>query len=299
MRAGFTRSNGVTKHVLAGALAVVAALGLLIAVPAARADQWSKTYSVSGKPSVHVTASDGNVQIQRGGSGSVEVRISSNRVNVSQDARISENQSGNNIEISVRPRMMGWFHWGMSGSDKLTVTVTVPSESDLNIETSDGNIQGSQISGQLQLTSADGNLSLDGMRGNMRFHTGDGNIDARNLDGSLDADTGDGTVTLHGRFDSLSARSGDGDILVEAAENSQAGSSGWNLKSGDGNIEVRVPSSFKANLEAHTGDGRISVNFPITISGSLSESNMSAKLNGGGPTLMVRTGDGSIRIEKQ
>ena len=71
------------------------------------------------------------------------------------------------------------------------------------------------------------------------------------------------------------------------------------LKSGDGNLSLRVPGGFRANLEARTGDGRITVDFPVTVSGSFDEKSMSAKINGGGPTVSMITGDGSIRVEHQ
>lgn len=271
-------------------------LGLLLAT-AARADQWSKTYTVSGKPVIHLTVSDGNIQIARGGAGSVMVRVDSSHINVSSDAHISESQSGNNIDISIRSSAMHWFHIG--GGSAVTVTVTVPSNADLNMSSGDGSISASQISGQIELNSGDGSLDINHLGGTLRLHTGDGSINARDLDGNLDADTGDGTVTLQGRLDGVKARSGDGDIRVEAAANSQPGSSGWELKSGDGNLSLRVPGGFRANLEARTGDGRITVDFPVTVSGSFDEKSMSAKINGGGPTVTMITGDGSIRVEHQ
>ena len=200
-------------------------LGLLLAT-AAHADQWSKTYTVSGKPVIHLTVSDGNIQIARGGAGSVMVRVDSSRINVSSDAHISESQSGNNIDISIRTNAMRWFHIG--GSSSVTVTVTVPPNADLNMNSGDGSISASQISGQIELNSGDGSLDINHLGGSLRLHTGDGSINARDLDGNVDADTGDGTVTLQGRMDGLKARSGDGDIRVEAAANSQPGGSGWN-----------------------------------------------------------------------
>ncbi|MGA7842379.1 MAG: DUF4097 family beta strand repeat-containing protein, partial [Candidatus Acidiferrales bacterium] len=72
----------------------------------------------------------------------------------------------------------------------------------------------------------------------------------------------------------------------------------WNLHSGDGHITLRVPSDLNAMLDAHTGDGSITLDIPIQVSGSLSHSSVRGKLNGGGPTLAISSGDGSIHIEK-
>jgi DUF4097 and DUF4098 domain-containing protein YvlB len=276
----------------------LAATALLLAIPAARADEWSKHYDVNGRPALHLSVSDGDVQIQRGSGNAVDVRIDTRHRTISNDVHISETQSGNSIEISIRPRAMHWFNWGVNTGTGLTVVISVPDEADLDIDSGDGNIIASSVSGKIQLRTSDGNMSANDLKGTLRLHSGDGHIVTKDTDGSLEADTGDGNMSLQGRFDSLDARTGDGTIQVEAAANSQPGSSGWKLKSGDGNIILRMPSTFNANLEAHTGDGRISVNFPLTVSGTLDPSNLTAKINGGGPIVEVRTGDGNISIER-
>jgi hypothetical protein len=59
---------------------------------------------------------------------------------------------------------------------------------------------------------------------------------------------------------------------------------------------VRVPKTLAADLEAHTGDGHIRFDLPVTTNGAKDEHTSQAKLNGGGPALVVRTGDGSITV---
>ena len=38
------------------------------------------------------------------------------------------------------------------------------------------------------------------------------------------------------------------------------------------------------------------MNFPITTSGTVGNHDLRGKINGGGPTLKIRTSDGSIRV---
>ena len=59
-----------------------------------------------------------------------------------------------------------------------------------------------------------------------------------------------------------------------------------------------IPADLAADVDAKTGDGSITVNIPLTINGSLSHSSVHGKLNGGGQTLSISSGDGSIRLEK-
>jgi hypothetical protein len=55
---------------------------------------------------------------------------------------------------------------------------------------------------------------------------------------------------------------------------------------------------MSADLVVDTGDGHVRVDFPVTVTGSLKENHIRGKLNGGGPLLELRTGDGNIVLGK-
>src|SRR5947207_11794720 len=114
---------------------------------------------------------------------------------------------------------------------------------------------------------------------------------------TLNAETRDGNIRTSGRFDTLTLHTGDGNINAEAEAGSKS-TSGWNLYTGDGNIALRLPSDFAADLDAETGDGRVNIDFPLTTNGSAKERTVRGKINGGGPPLELRTGDGNIDLEK-
>jgi hypothetical protein len=73
-------------------------------------------------------------------------------------------------------------------------------------------------------------------------------------------------------------------------------SGNWHIRTGDGPVELALPGDFKANVEASTGDGHITMGIPITLQGDLGKSHIRGTLNGGGASLVLRTGDGPIRI---
>jgi len=52
------------------------------------------------------------------------------------------------------------------------------------------------------------------------------------------------------------------------------------------------------DLDVHTGDGRVRVDLPAVVQGSVRHSEFRGKLNGGGSPLVVRTNDGTIRVER-
>ena len=255
-------------------LALVVLLALVSA--SARADEWNHSYPVTGKPEVVVNANDGDVEVSVGSGQQVDVRVITRGWKIKDDVQVTGNQSGNHVEIKLHKISRVCFGVCVQS---IRVEVRVPRESDLNIRTDDGNVR------------------VDNVRGNLQFETGDGDVRVRDVEGSLHADTHDGNVEVHGRFDVLSLHTGDGNIDADVSAAS-APQSGWMLRSGDGNIRLRLPDNFGADLGAHSGDGEIHVGFPITTSRSGKENSVRGKINGGGISIELRTGDGDIKVEK-
>jgi len=248
-----------------------------IAQPA-RADEWHKKYTVAGKPEVRVETNDGEVRVDAWDRNEIEAHVETVGWRIADNAvRVAEKQTGDRVELDVRiPRHWGW---SMGGSRSLKIGLKIPREATLAVRT------------------ADGHITLTGVKGEMHLSTGDGHIDAAGLDGRFVASTGDGHIRIEGRFDLLDLRTGDGNVEARALPGSKM-AGGWTVRTGDGNVALRLPEGFQADLDAHTSDGRISLEFPVVLSGSISQSNLRGKINGGGAMLTVRTGDGSIRLEQ-
>jgi DUF4097 and DUF4098 domain-containing protein YvlB len=276
---------------------IVTGIGLASSAAPARADQWSKTYPVNGRTDLRVITGDGDVVVTGTDQHQIDARVTATGWKIGpNDVQIVESQSGNSVSIEVKVP-----HWNFSlfgGNHKsLRVEVSVPRELDLDVRTSDGSVTAQGVSGKIQFDTGDGNVTASNIKGDIRIHTGDGHIEGHNFDGSLDANTGDGNLRIDGRFDALALKTGDGNIEAQVGSGSKV-ANGWNLHSGDGHITLRVPGDLNAMLDAHTGDGSITLDIPIQVFGSLSHSSVRGKMNAGGATLAVSSGDGSIHIEK-
>ena len=257
-------------------------LGLLLFVltvaAAAYADDWNKSYQVQGRPTIVVEADDGNVRVNGGGSSGVQVNVHTEGWRIApDDIEVDGRQDGNRITITVRKHHTGiGFHLHTA----LDIRVSLPVDSDLDIHTRDGNLEAMRV------------------KGTQKLRTGDGNAYVRDSDGSLDVDTGDGNLDVEGRFDMLSLRTGDGNIEATARGGS-AMKSGWTIRTGDGNVHLRLPDNFAADIDAHTGDGHVRSDFAVTVNSTSGNGNdLRGKLNGGGMTLSIRSGDGSIEIRR-
>jgi Putative adhesin len=280
---------------LAG-LATLAFVAGSLAAGSARAEEWTKSYSVSGRARVHVESNDGSVRVTTGDSKQVEFKVIYTGYTLDKNLSINSRQEGDQVEVSARLRNS--MNWGWGGVHRtLRIEVHMPRNADLNVDTGDGSVEAEAINGSLDVHTGDGHIRVQGAKGDIRLRTGDGSIEGHDLDGKLEATTGDGHVTLDGRFDGLNIKTGDGSINARANPGSKLENS-WSVRTGDGSVDMSLPGDLQANIEASTNDGRISLGIPVTVEGSFSTSQIHGKMNGGGQPLTIHTGDGSIHLSK-
>jgi DUF4097 and DUF4098 domain-containing protein YvlB len=252
----------------------------LAALPA-HADEWSKTYTLSGKPDLRVETSDANIHVSTWDQNTIEAKVTTVRYKIGADGiQIEEHQAGDAVEIGVRyPHRGVSINWGNTVTHRVDIDIHMPREGRVDLHTGDGKIEIGNFKGEMQLRSGDGSQEID------------------SVDGKLHATTGDGHIRASGRFDELELKTGDGRLEARAGTGS-ALTSGWRLESGDGTVTLEVPETLVADVDLHTGDGHIDLDMPITTQGKIRENEVRGKLNGGGNLLVIHTGDGSIRLRK-
>jgi DUF4097 and DUF4098 domain-containing protein YvlB len=258
------------------ALAILV-LGLAAVLPAS-ADEWSKTYNLSGKPNLRIETSDANIRVSTWDQNTIEAKVITTRYKIGEGGiRVDEHQDGDSVEIEVRyPHRNFTVEWGQH---KVDIVIQMPRE------------------GKVKLRTGDGKIEIGGLKGEMDLHSGDGSENLEGVDGKLHASTGDGHITAHGRFEELELKTGDGQVEVRAASGSSL-ATGWRLETGDGNVSLEVPGDLAADVDLHTSDGHIDLDLPVTTAGQIRENEVRGKVNGGGSLLTIRTGDGSIHLRK-
>jgi len=275
-----------------------AAIAILTLCNGARADNWNKTYAISGHAQLRLETNDGAVEIIPGNGKQISARVETESWKLGpSDVTLTEHQTGDSVEIIIHVPNEHFHFFGNGIRRSLHVYLEVPAESDLDIHTGDGSITARDVAGNIRLDTGDGSMRVDGMKGQLRFHSGDGRIEGERLDGALRADSGDGSIMLRGRFDVVDAHSGDGHIEI-TVENGSRMNAPWMVRTGDGRINMRLPETFNASVDAHTGDGRINFDFPLTVNGSMNSGTLRGKLGSGGESLTLRSGDGNIYIQK-
>jgi hypothetical protein len=270
------------------------ALAAALASPAA-ADVWNRSYPVTGRTVLHVDTNDGHVALTTWDRPEIGIHIETRGWHIGSNFTVSSEQNGADVFVTGHASPLWGFVFAVHSA---RIEISLPRQSDVDIRTGDGSVDLGPLEGRLRVWTGDGRIVARDLRGTMTLHTGDGSIDALDLDGRLDASSGDGHIAVRGRFDTLNLESSDGRINAEALDGSTM-SNGWSLHTGDGGLTLRVPEAIKADLEASTGDGSISVSLPVQIEGVYRPTrHLTGTLNGGGPLLRVRSGDGPIRIER-
>lgn len=285
-----------TLSIRLGLFLACATLMTLSLAPRAAAEQWTKSYTIATRPQLHVSVDDASIRVTTGDTKQVDFRVDYNGYTLDKNLHVEGRQDGDRVDLTVRSGNHFNFSWGKN-SHSVRVEIHMPINADLQVESGDGSVETDALLGKVDIKTGDGHISLNGVKGDIRLHTGDGHIEGRDLDGNLEATSGDGHMNIAGRFDSLNLKTGDGSINAHARAGSKI-VSGWTVHTGDGSVDLVVPSDLQANIDASTSDGHISLDIPVTVEGTLSTSQIHGKMNGGGQPLSIHTGDGSIRLSK-
>ncbi len=256
---------------------------LLLCLPllacSALADDWTRTYQVGDKPNLRVDTNDAGIEVTRGQGHAISVHVMTDGINIGTGGvSIIDRQNGDAVDLQVHlPHEYG-FHISWR-TRNVRVEVEVPQETTLDLH------------------SGDGHIRVDGTSAAAKLDTSDGHIEVRDFNGSLHAHTSDGHMTIDGVFTDVDLRTGDGHVDFVARPGSKLNSP-WLIRTSDGRVEARLPENLAAELYAHTSDGHITLDFPVTVNGSIERSRIRGTLNGGGPLLEIATGDGGIRVAK-
>ena len=259
------------------------------------AEEYVKSYTITGQATVRIRADDSRVRVITSDTNQVEFRVTSegfSAINVGGKLHVDSQQNGSQVELTVR--LSPGVTLGFSDR-RLSTEVRMPKNADLQLETSDGHVEVSDLNGSIVVHTSDGGIKASQLSGTIELHSGDGKIDATHLDGKCDVSTSDGSIHVAGRFDSLNVKSGDGAVTARAESGSKM-SSTWSISTKDGGVDVAIPRDLQANLDASTRDGHISLGLPVSVEGDLGKTKVRGKINGGGPTLFIHTGDGTIHL---
>jgi DUF4097 and DUF4098 domain-containing protein YvlB len=246
---------------------------------------------------------------------------------------IEVTENGNRVQIKTEYPKNKFRNRSISVS--VDYWLTIPDRADADINSVSGDIVMMNIGGKMDAQTVSGDVDLSNIRGLLRAKSTSGDVTVEkaangvgcnSISGDLDIRdiTGDADLkSVSGDINLLNLREGDvdaetvsGDIDLEGVANArdvEAGSvSGeikytgtinpqgrYYLKSHSGEITVVIPGDSAFDLESKTFSGSIESDFEITMSGKISNREISGAVNGGGARLELKTFSGDVVLRKR
>lgn len=243
---------------------------------------------------------------------------------------VTVTKDGNTVTIRARRQQKECsFNWSGRCSMDGRYTVHVPKNFDSELRTGGGTIIGSELTGTMSADTSGGKLKFTHLKGPTGATTSGGSIELNGCEGVLKVDTSGGRIESIDGSGSLEARTSGGAIVVrnfggdttvetsggrlsldningKIVGRTSGGSISAKLRSpvpGDvnletsaGSIEVMVPLDAGLDVEAEASSGRVTSELPF-VGTRTDRDQMKGKINGGGKTLYLRSGAGSISIK--
>jgi hypothetical protein len=139
--------------------------------------------------------------------------------------------------------------------------LAVPTQTSLELKTTNGGITIEGVEGHLEFTTVNGGVKLSKLAGDVRGRTSNGGVDV-----DLDGPTWQGE--------------------------------GLDVQTSNGGVRLRIPEQYSARIEAGTINGGISIDFPVTITGKI-DREIATNIGAGGPPIRVHTHNGGVKVSKK
>jgi DUF4097 and DUF4098 domain-containing protein YvlB len=250
-------------------------------------------------------------------------------VDLDRDFDFTFNETPRGVTVTIKrrgPRRLfgGWFR-----DNDTRIAIQVPTKTDVRLNTSGGSIRASHVDGPVGVHTSGGSLEITTVNGNVDGNTSGGSIRMRDIRGRVDANTSGGSISIVDvRGDLRANTSGGGITIDEVSGDLQASTSGGSVdirgaggrvvasssgggvtvrfapgnsrggvvSSSGGSVRTELDPAAKVSLDATASGGGVTSDLPITIQGKVERGSLRGDINGGGPTLRLRSSGGGVRI---
>lgn len=273
----------------------------------------TRTFKVAGRPELALDTFDGSIELHSWDRNEIEVEIEKRAMEqpLLDEIKIDSQQQGDKVTVKITGPSRTERHGmtiGMHISPTARLRVVVPRNANVAATSGDGSIRAEAIEGKLVLNTSDGSVTGTRLGGEIQIRSGGGSIRLEQTSGKLDLETTDGSIGMKVKPTVLHARTGDGSIRA-SIEPDTIMADNWDLTTSDGSVVVTLPGVFNAELDAETSDGAVRANHPLIADRERARDDegesrrerrraLRSTLGGGGKTIKIRTGDGTIRIER-
>jgi hypothetical protein len=225
-----------------------------------------------GKPKVVVeNFSPGSIEAKRGTEGQVTVDLN---LRTPEDLDCSVSQDADLIRVTCRMKSSwSWPSYVFGFRPKADISISVPNETDVELENRAGRIAISGIKGALSIESSAGAISVQDCEGTIKTRTKAGSINLGNVNGTVTAHSSAGSITFNGTLSETDS---------------------W-FRSNLGSIDITLDKKAGLTVEASTNLGTIKC-IPELTDVHYERGRQIGRIGTGKGKLVVETNLGSITI---
>lgn len=239
---------------------------------------FERSLTVDGPVDLSVRTGSGSIQVRTGGSDRVQIigRISagSRRDGVDPAERVRRVEAAPPISQTGNVIRLGDTNDDpMYRNVAISYELVVPASTRINSQTGSGSQTIGSVDGNVRAQTGSGSIHIERTGGDLYAQTGSGNIQVDSVGGEVRAQTGSGSVEVR-----------------------QISRADVSVQTGSGSVALTLPPDAAYTLNAQTGSGSITTPQPLTVQGQARRNHVRGTVRGGGNTVHVRTGSGSIAI---
>jgi hypothetical protein len=192
------------------------------------------------------------------------------------------------LSLDVENDWLAGFQFGFTTNNPY-LNVSLPQDLAVEIDTSDGSIDASELESGLIAETSNGTMNLHDIAGTLKAHTSNGSLAAKNIDGQVELASSNGAITLDDIEGSVSAKSSNGKITVHSQITDN-----WKCTTSNGKVIIGLPAGTDARISAETSNGSLEGNVPWDHDGD----NRGTAVLGSGTHLMeLSTSNGSVTVD--
>lgn len=269
------------RRLVSLAVCVVAVAGCEVIEIAAQSERaqgtFERTLTVTGPVDLTVRTGSGSIHIRTGAGNTVQIRgriSAGSRDGIDGAERVRRVEGAPPVEQSGNVVRIGDTHDDpIYRNVSISYELVVPANTTVNSQTGSGSQEIGRVDGPVRAQTGSGNIRIERTGGSLHAQTGSGSIQADSVGGEVRAQTGSGRVEVR-----------------------QIARADVSVQTGSGSVTLNLPTDAAYTLDAHTGSGSISTAQPLTVQGKIGRNQLTGTVRGGGNSVTVRTGSGSIDI---
>jgi len=241
------------------------------------------TFHIGESPMLVVNTENGAIEVNVGPAGTIHVEAT---LRNAPRVEYQVDQDGDTVTVDAQVTEP----LGNAGAD---ITVTVPTNTEVDLVTSNGSIEVHGIEASGLLHTSNGKVVLDEVKGDFDATTSNGDIEVTIMEGIATLRTSNGSVTLVDVKGTFDAQTSNGPIAF-SGEMTAGGEN--RLQTSSGRVTVQLQGTLSVELDASTTNGQVTCTLPILALVTETE-HLVGTIGDGEAELIIRTSNGDVTIE--